>query len=118
MLTVTALNKSYRSAQQQVVVLRGVDLRLAAGESVALTGESGSGKSTLLHLIAGLDRPTAGTLHIDGNDLAAMTAEQLSVHRRHNVGVIFQSFNLVSTMSALENVTLSMTFAGVPKGQR
>jgi putative ABC transport system ATP-binding protein len=101
-----------------VTALDGVSIGVSDGELVALVGTSGSGKSTLLNLIAGLDRPTSGTLNIDGTDLAAMSSEDLSRHRRHNVGVIFQSFNLVSTMTALENVTLSMMFADVPKAER
>ena len=101
-----------------VRALDGVSLSVSEGEFVALKGASGSGKSTLLNLIAGLDRPTAGTLKMDGNDLAAMSGEELSRHRRENVGIIFQSFNLVSSMSALENVTLSMMFAGVSRTER
>src|ERR1051326_8733556 len=72
----------------------------------------------LLKLSAGLDHPTSGTLRIDGNDVATMSPEELSRHRRRNVGIIFQSFNLISSMSALENVTLAMMFAGVPKAER
>src|SRR2546428_13955857 len=91
-----------------VRALDGVAITVSDGEFLALQGASGSGKSTLLNLIAGLDHPTSGTLRIDGNDVAAMSPLELSRHRRENVGIIFQSFNLVSTMSALENVTLSM----------
>ena len=88
------------------------------GEFVGLLGTSGSGKSTLLNLIAGLDRPTSGALRIFDQDLSKMSSDELSVHRRRNVGMIFQSFNLVSTMSAAENVALAMMFAGVPRGDR
>lgn len=101
-----------------VRALDGVSITLSDGEFLALLGTSGSGKSTLLNLIAGLDRPTAGTLRIDGKDLATMSPEELTRHRRTNVGIIFQSFNLVSTMTALDNVMLSMMFAEVPKPQR
>jgi putative ABC transport system ATP-binding protein len=101
-----------------VTALDGVSIHVSDGELVALVGTSGSGKSTLLNLIAGLDRPTSGTLNIDGTDISAMSSQDLSRHRRQNVGVIFQSFNLVSTMTALENVTLSMMFADVPKVER
>jgi ABC-type lipoprotein export system ATPase subunit len=95
-----------------------VSLSVASGEFVGLLGTSGSGKSTLLNLIAGLDRPTSGTLMVFGHDLAGMTRDQLSVHRRSNVGMIFQAFNLISTMTALENVALAMMFAGVPRAAR
>jgi len=112
------LKKHYPMGDSVVRALDGVSVSVSEGEFVALQGTSGSGKSTLLNLIAGLDHPTSGTLRIDGNDIAAMSAEDLSRHRRESVGIIFQSFNLVSTMSALENVTLSMMFAGVPRTER
>jgi len=104
--------------ESTVRALDGVSLTVSEGEFIALVGTSGSGKSTLLNLIAGLDRPTGGTLRIFGNDLAAMTSAELSQHRSRNVGMIFQSFNLISTMTASDNVTLSMMFAGVPRAQR
>jgi putative ABC transport system ATP-binding protein len=112
------LKKHYQMGETTVRALDGVSISVSEGEFVALLGPSGSGKSTLLNLIAGLDHPTSGTLRIDGNDIAALSPEDLSRHRRHNVGIIFQSFNLVSSMTALENVTLSMMFAGVPNGER
>jgi putative ABC transport system ATP-binding protein len=112
------LKKHYRMGDTVVRALDGVSINVSDGEFLALLGVSGSGKSTLLNLIAGLDHPTSGTLRIDGNDIAAMSPEELSRHRRENVGIIFQSFNLVSSMSALENVTLSMMFAGVPRAER
>jgi ABC-type lipoprotein export system ATPase subunit len=101
-----------------VRALDGVSLRVAEGEFVALQGTSGSGKSTLLNLIGGLDRPTSGTLRIGGNDIAAMPPEVLSRHRRENVGMIFQSFNLISSMTARDNVALAMLFAGISKSER
>src|SRR3954469_13162141 len=107
------LKRHYRMGETVVRALDGVWMSLAEGEFLALLGASGSGKSTLLNLIAGLDRPTSGTLRIDGSNLAEMSTEELSRHRSRNVGIIFQSFNLISSMSALENVTLSMMFAGV-----
>jgi putative ABC transport system ATP-binding protein len=112
------LKKHYRMGDTVVRALDGVSITVSEGEFLALLGTSGSGKSTLLNLIAGLDHPTSGTLRIDGNDMAAMSPEELTRHRRENVGIIFQSFNLVSTMSALENVSLSMMFAGVSKAER
>jgi putative ABC transport system ATP-binding protein len=112
------LKKHYQMGESVVRALDGVSISLAEREFVALVGTSGSGKSTLLNLIAGLDHPTSGSLRIDGNDLAGMSREELSRHRRQNVGIIFQSFNLISTMTALDNVTLSMMFAGVEKAGR
>src|SRR5262245_13993226 len=105
------LTKHYKMGEAVVRALDGVSISVSDGEFLALLGTSGSGKSTLLNLIAGLDRPTSGTVRIDGHDLAAMSPEEISRHRRSNVGMIFQSFNLVSTMSALENVALAMMFA-------
>ena len=112
------LKKHYRMGTSTVRALDGVSLSVQQGEFVALLGTSGSGKSTLLNLIAGLDRPTEGSLRIFDQDLARMSSGELSLHRRRNVGIIFQSFNLVSTMTALENVTLAMMFAGVPRAER
>jgi putative ABC transport system ATP-binding protein len=112
------LKKHYRMGETTVRALDGVSISVSEGEFLALQGTSGSGKSTLLNLIAGLDQPTSGTLRVDGNDISTMSTEELSRHRRLNVGVIFQSFNLVSSMTALENVTLSMMFAGVSRAER
>jgi putative ABC transport system ATP-binding protein len=112
------LKKHYQMGGSIVRALDGVALSVAQGEFVALLGTSGSGKSTLLNLIAGLDRPTEGSLLIFGRDLAQMSSEELSHHRRQNVGIIFQSFNLVPTMTARENITLAMMFAGVPRTDR
>ena len=112
------LKKHYRMGDAVVRALDGVSIRVSDGEFLALQGVSGSGKSTLLNLIAGLDHPTSGTLRIDSNDIAGMSREELSRHRRESVGMIFQSFNLISTMSALENVTLSMMFAAVARPER
>jgi len=101
-----------------VRALDGVSISVGEGEFLALLGTSGSGKSTLLNLIAGLDHPTDGSLRIDGNDIATMSNEDLGRHRRQSVGIIFQSFNLISTMTALDNVTLSRMFAGVTRAER
>jgi ABC-type lipoprotein export system ATPase subunit len=112
------LKKHYQMGGSIVRALDGVTLSVEQGEFVALLGTSGSGKSTLLNLIAGLDRPTEGSLRIFDRDLAQMSSEELSLHRRRNVGIIFQSFNLVATMTARENITLAMMFAGVARAER
>ena len=112
------LTKHYTMGEVVVRALDGVSIAVHEREFVALVGTSGSGKSTLLNLIAGLDHATSGTLRFVEQDLARMSRDELSHHRRRNVGIIFQSFNLVSTMSAVENVALSMMFAGVPRGDR
>ena len=118
LLETRGLKKHYRMGSATVRALDGVSLSVEEGEFVALLGTSGSGKSTLLNLIAGLDRATDGSLRIFDQDLAQMSSAELTLHRRHNVGIIFQSFNLVSTMTAHENVTLAMMFAGVPREAR
>jgi putative ABC transport system ATP-binding protein len=112
------LKKHYRMGESVVRALDGVSIEVSQGEFVGLLGPSGSGKSTLLNLIAGLDHPTGGSLRIFDQDLARMSGDELSVHRRRNVGIIFQSFNLVPTMTAMENVALAMMFAGVARGDR
>lgn len=101
-----------------VRALDGLSFTIAPGEFVGLLGTSGSGKSTLLNLIAGLDRPTGGALRIFNQGLDQMSREELSQHRRKNVGMIFQSFNLIPTMTAFENVTLALMFAGVSRADR
>jgi putative ABC transport system ATP-binding protein len=112
------LKRHYRMGDSLVRALDGVSIDVEQGEFVALLGTSGSGKSTLLNLIAGLDHPTAGSLRVFDRDLAQMSREDLSVHRRKTVGIIFQSFNLVPTMTAVQNVALAMMFADVPRAPR
>jgi ABC-type lipoprotein export system ATPase subunit len=112
------LSRHYRMGETTVRALDNVSMSVASGEFVALLGTSGSGKSTLLNLIAGLDRPTAGSLTAFGDDLAGMSSAEMSQYRRQRVGIIFQSFNLISTMTAADNVALSMMFAGVGRVDR
>jgi ABC-type lipoprotein export system ATPase subunit len=104
--------KSYGTAPALVHALRGVTLEVGRGEKVALLGKSGSGKSTLLNLLGGLDRPTSGRVEVAGRDLARMSADELARHRLTTVGMIFQSFNLILSRTALQNVELPLLFAG------
>jgi putative ABC transport system ATP-binding protein len=100
------------AASVPVHVLRGVDLAVSAGEAVGIVGPSGSGKTSLLMLLAGLERPTAGNLHVAGRDLGALDEDALARFRRDEVGIVFQAFHLVPTMTALENVAIPLEFAG------
>ena len=99
-------------AAGRVNILRGVDLRIGAGEVVGVVGPSGSGKTSLLMLLAGLDRPTGGALTVAGHALAGMDEDALARFRRDEVGIVFQGFHLVPTMTALENVAIPLEFAG------
>jgi ABC-type lipoprotein export system ATPase subunit len=114
----TDLTKSYGSATAPVYALRGVTLDIPRGERVALLGKSGSGKSTLLNLLGGLDRATSGSLHVGGHDINRLSQRALSRFRSVTVGMIFQSFNLILSRTALENVELPMIFAGRPRRER
>jgi putative ABC transport system ATP-binding protein len=96
----------------------GVSLEVRAGEFVALLGSSGSGKSSVLNLIAGLDRPTAGSVVVQDRDLAKLSREELAKYRLHVVGMVFQSFNLIASMTLAENVELPLRFAEVDRGKR
>jgi putative ABC transport system ATP-binding protein len=96
----------------------GVSIDVRAGEFVALLGSSGSGKSSVLNLIAGLDRPTSGSVMVQGRNLAQLSRPQLSGHRLHTVGMVFQSFNLIASMTLAENVELPLRFAEVDRGHR
>jgi putative ABC transport system ATP-binding protein len=111
-LIVRNLTKSYRSAGEQVAVLRGVHLAVAAGESVALTGESGSGKSTLLHLIAGLDQPDSGEVWLDDTLMSALPDAGRAALRRHRLGLVFQQFNLVPSLDVADNLAFQSRIAG------
>jgi len=117
-LQTSDLRKHYVMGTSVVRALDGVSMTVEQGEFLGLLGTSGSGKSTLLNLLGGLDHATSGTLRIFDQDLAKMSRAELSMHRRKNVGIIFQSFNLISTMTATDNVALSMMFAGIPRAER
>ena len=112
------LCRHYVMGESVVKALDGVSLEVRTGERVALLGASGSGKSTLLHLMAGLDRPTSGTLQTQGRDLAGMSPEELAAHRRSTVGMIFQAFHLLPRMTLEENVELPLRLAEVPRNER
>jgi putative ABC transport system ATP-binding protein len=103
--------KTYRSGRISFRALNGVDLAIAAGEMVAITGPSGSGKTTIINLIAGIDRPTAGTVTVNGRRLDQMTEEQLAVWRGRTIGIVFQFFQLMPTLTAAENATLPLDLA-------
>ena len=112
MLEITDLTKSYRSANETVAVLRGVNLHVARSESVALTGESGSGKSTLLHLIAGLDAADGGDIRIDGLALSVLNEAARARLRRDRLGLVFQQFNLIPSLSVEDNLKFQSRLAG------
>ncbi|MGD9505393.1 MAG: ABC transporter ATP-binding protein [Syntrophobacteraceae bacterium] len=108
------LTRTYRMGASDVVGVSGIDLVVASGELATLKGASGSGKSTLLALLAGLDQPTSGSLTVAGNDLQKATEAELTRYRRDVTGIVFQSFNLLPTLTVLENVCLPALLAGKP----
>jgi putative ABC transport system ATP-binding protein len=112
LLRVENLSKSYPGPEGPVPVLRGVDLQLRAGETLALRGESGSGKSTLLHLVGGLDRADAGRIAIDGQDVTGLDDPGRAALRRGTVGVIFQQFNLIPSLTVRANIAFQARLAG------
>jgi putative ABC transport system ATP-binding protein len=113
-VTVRGLRKTFGSGTGRVEALAGVDLDVAPGEFLAVTGPSGSGKSTLLHLIAGLDVPDAGTVWVGGTDLSGLDEDGRALLRREKIGVVFQAFNLLDVFTAEENVALPLALAGRP----
>jgi putative ABC transport system ATP-binding protein len=112
------LSRFHRMGESEIRAVDGVTFSIVPGEFVALLGQSGSGKSSLLNLIGGLDTPSTGSVTVAGRDLAGMSREELARYRRSTVGMVFQAFNLVPTMSVFENVELPMRFAEVPREQR
>ena len=109
------LRKNFESEGAPVRALRGVDFDMHAGEFVSIMGPSGCGKSTMLNLIAGLDSPTDGELMLDGESLIGKSEDELAIMRRTHIGIVFQFFNLLEGMTALENVTLPAVIAGAPR---
>jgi len=118
LIRIQDLHRDFQMGQETVHALDGVSLTVETGEFLGVMGPSGSGKSTLLYLLGGLDRPTAGHLWVRDRDLTALDENELAAYRRQEVGFIFQTFNLISTMAALENVEFPMLFARVPPAQR
>ena len=106
------LRKVYGSGDTEVRALDGVDLTVEKGEFVAVVGTSGSGKSTLLHMLGGLDRPTGGTVTVDGKELSAMRDEELTIFRRRKIGFVFQNYNLVPVLNVYENIVLPIPLDG------
>lgn len=106
------LKKIYGSGETEVRALDGVDLAVEDGEFVAVVGSSGSGKSTLLHMLGGLDRPTSGTVTVDGLELSTLKDEELTIFRRRKIGFVFQSYNLVPVLSVWENIILPVELDG------
>ena len=111
-LETKALHKHYGSGETEVRALDGVDLTVEKGEFAAVVGTSGSGKSTLLHMLGGLDRPTSGSVTVDGKDIFSLKDEALTIFRRRNIGFIFQNYNLVPVLSVYENIVLPIQLDG------
>src|ERR1041384_1282261 len=118
LLEAREVSKIYQMGSTKVFALDGVSLEVREGEFVAIQGTSGSGKSTLLNMLGGLDRPTSGEVRFDGESLAPFNKKQMARYRRHSVGMIFQNFNLIPTMTAAENVRLALAFGGLRGRQR
>ena len=112
------LTKSYRQSAIEVPALRGIDLTVEQGEFASLAGPSGSGKTTLLNLIGGLDRPTSGTVRLAGKDLGSLGSEALAALRLDKIGFVFQAYNLVPVLSAIENVEFVLQLSGVDRRAR
>ena len=111
-LQTSGLKKYYGSGDTQVKALDGMNLSIEQGEFVAIVGTSGSGKSTLLHMLGGLDRPTAGTVTVDGKDIFTLKDEELTIFRRRKIGFVFQAYNLVPVLSVWENIVLPIQLDG------
>ncbi|MGN0495421.1 MAG: ABC transporter ATP-binding protein [Lachnospiraceae bacterium] len=111
-LSTTELKKIYGSGENEVHALAGVNLEVEKGEFVAIVGTSGSGKSTLLHMLGGLDRPTGGSVHVDGKDIFSLKDEELTIFRRRKIGFVFQNYNLVPVLNVYENIVLPVQLDG------
>ena len=119
LIELAGVEKVYRTGKVEYRALRGVDLTIEDGDMVAIVGPSGSGKSTIMNMITGIDRPTAGTVTVDGRRIDAMSEEELAIWRGQRVGVVFQFFQLLPTLTALENAMLPLDFSRrVPRRER
>ena len=119
LIELVGVGKVYRTGKLEYPALRGVDLTIDAGEMVAVVGPSGSGKTTIMNMITGIDRPSDGSVTVDGQQIDALSEEQLAVWRGQNVGIVFQFFQLLPTLTALENAMLPLDFARrIPKRDR
>ncbi|MCZ3385587.1 MAG: ABC transporter ATP-binding protein [Actinomycetia bacterium] len=116
-LSLSDVSRVHGEGEAAVHALRGLDLQVDAGELVAVMGPSGSGKSTLLHLAGGLDRPTSGSVVVNGTDLSSLSRAALATERRRHVGYVFQDFNLIPSLTAVENVMLPLELDGVRSGK-
>ena len=118
LISLSGVRRTYRMGDVEVPALRDVTLEIPAGQCVAIMGSSGSGKSTLMNILGCLDRPDGGRYFLDGQDVSALSKDQLAGVRNRTLGFVFQNFNLLSRTSALENVELPLLYAGVPAAQR
>ena len=118
LITIRDMCKIYNPGENEVRALDHVDLRIDRHEFVAIIGQSGSGKSTLMNMLGCLDVPTSGTYYLNGQDVSHLTDDELSDIRNREIGFIFQGFNLIANMTALENVELPLIYRGVPKKER
>ena len=118
-ITVSELHKTYDMDDDvRVVALDNVSLEIEEGALVTIIGPSGSGKSTLMHIVGGLDRPTSGSVQVGMYNVTRLDEQQMAVYRRQTIGFIFQSFNLIQSMTALENVALPLRLSGIPRSER
>ncbi len=118
LIRIENLRRHFVMGDQTVRALDGFSAAIGTGEFMAIMGPSGSGKSTLLYLLGGLDRPTGGSIRINGTEISTLDENALATYRRREIGFIFQSFHLIPTMTGLENVAFPMVFSGVPEGER
>ena len=117
-IELSGIKKIYQVGGQEVAALAGIDLNIAKGEFAALMGPSGSGKSTLMNILGCLDRPTVGSYKLDGQEVATLSDDELAVTRNRRIGFVFQNFNLLSRISAADNVGLPLVYAGVGRKER
>jgi len=118
LISLTGITKTYATGNVDFPALRGIDLEIAEGEFVAVMGPSGSGKSTTMHIIGALDTPTSGTYRLGGKDISKLNEDELSEIRNHDIGFVFQSFNLLPRTTVQKNVERPMMYAGVPAAER